>query len=66
MSLRATKSQFLILLMVFTPPVLLVLTFAMGDLPEFGAPALLLALFLIGWRMRRWTLKRLGGPPHVG
>jgi uncharacterized membrane protein len=57
---------FLMLLMVFTPPLFLVLSFTLDRPPAFGVPALLLVLFLVGWRMRRWTLKRLGGAPHVG
>lgn len=59
---------FLMLLMIFTPPLFLVLTFALPGQPPppFAIPAFLLALFLVGWRMRRWTLRRLGAAPHAG
>jgi uncharacterized membrane protein len=57
---------FLLLLILFTPPFFLVLTLAIPQ-PYHGlTSSLLVALFLIGWRMRRWTIARLGGSPYVG
>jgi uncharacterized membrane protein len=58
---------FLLALMIVTPPLFLLAAFALpGQHPSGAVPALLLALFLIGWRMRRWTLKRLGAAAHIG
>ena len=57
---------FLLLLILFTPPFFLVLTLAIPQ-PYHGlTSSLLVALFLVGWRMRRWTIARLGGKPYVG
>jgi uncharacterized membrane protein len=57
----------LLALIVVTPPAVLTLNFALPGTPPPGVvPGALLALFLIGWRLRRWTLKRLGAPGHVG
>ena len=58
---------FLLVLMVVTPPLFLTLVFALPGTPPPGVvPAALLALFAIGWRLRLWVIRRLGGGPHVG
>jgi uncharacterized membrane protein len=55
---------FLLLLIVFTPASFLVLTQALPSPPPPGAvPLTLVALFLIGWRIRLWALRRLAGTP---
>ncbi|HEY5071059.1 MAG TPA: TMEM175 family protein [Caulobacteraceae bacterium] len=57
---------FLLLLIVLTPPLFLVLTMAIPAPPHGAIPLALVALFLIGWRMRLWTIRRLGGKPWTG
>ena len=56
---------FLLALMVFTPAFFLLLTMAIPDARPGEIPLTLTALFLIGWRMRLWTVQRLGGKPYV-
>jgi|SRR5215469_14802748 len=54
---------FQLLLIAFTPPFFLFLTQEVLSPDDAGwAPAILAALFVIGWRMRLWGLKRLEGP----
>jgi uncharacterized membrane protein len=57
---------FLLLLMVFTPPFFLALTIAIPSPPPGAIPLALTLLFLIGWPMRLWAVRRLGGTPYVG
>jgi uncharacterized membrane protein len=47
-------------LMLITPPLFLGLTSLLGEVGPGLVPLSLMALFLIGWRMRLWSLKRLG------
>jgi len=56
---------FLLALMVFTPSFFLLLTMAIPQARPGEVPLALTALFLIGWRMRLWTVQRLGGKPYV-
>ena len=56
---------FLLALIIFTPPFFLLLTFAIPHPAKGEVPLALAALFLIGWRMRLWTVARLGGKPYV-
>lgn len=57
---------FLLALMVFTPPVFLLLIMGLGVTPWPGEnPLALAALFLIGWRLRLWFVRRLGGKPYI-
>ena len=56
---------FLLALMVFTPSFFLLLTMAIPQARPLEVPLALTALFLIGWRMRLWTVARLGGKPYV-
>ena len=58
-------SWFLLALMVFTPSFFLLLVMAIPQARPGEAPLALTALFLIGWRMRLWTVARLGGKPYV-
>jgi uncharacterized membrane protein len=56
---------FFLLLMVVTPPFFLLLAMAL-PLHEPGMnPAFIAALFLIGWRLRSWMVRRIGGQPHI-
>jgi len=50
---------FLLALMVVTPPLFLVLVGSLRNPPNGLVPLALVALFLIGWRMRMWVLARL-------
>ena len=50
---------FMLALIVLTPPFFLALTFAIPQPASGEIPLLLAALFLIGWRMRMWVLRRL-------
>jgi len=50
---------FLLLLILFTPPFFLLLVMAIPSPAPGVVPLSLVALFLVGWRMRLWTLKRL-------
>lgn len=52
---------FLLALMVVTPPLFLLLVASLHNPPPGAVPAALVALFLIGWRMRMWVLHRLPG-----
>ena len=56
---------FLLALMLFTPPFFLALTVPIPNLRPGEVPLLLTALFLIGWRLRLWAVRRLGGKPYV-
>ncbi|HTX49370.1 MAG TPA: TMEM175 family protein [Caulobacteraceae bacterium] len=56
---------FLLALIVITPPFFLALTIAIPHVRPGEIPLALTALFLIGWRMRLWSVKRLGGKPYV-
>ena len=56
---------FLLALMLFTPPFFLALTVPIPNLRPGEVPVVLSMLFLIGWRMRLWAVKRLGGKPYV-
>jgi|SRR5579872_165671 len=57
---------FLLLLMLVTPTFFLVLVMAVRNPPHGLAPLMLIGLFLVGWRMRLWVLKRLGANPYAG
>jgi len=57
---------FLLMLIVVTPSFFLLLTMTLPDPPLGAIPFVLVALFLIGWRMRLWVLRRLGASPYVG
>jgi len=57
---------FILLLIVFTPPFFLLLTMGAPNAGPGVMPVGLSLLFLIGWRLRRWTIARLGGKAHVG
>ena len=50
---------FLLGLMVVTPPLFLLLVGGLRNPPSGVIPLALVALFLIGWRMRLWVLNRL-------
>ena len=50
---------FLLALMVVTPPLFLLLVSGLRNPPSGAIPLALVALFLIGWRMRMWSLVRL-------
>lgn len=56
---------FLFGLVLLTPPIFLLLTTVMtGRWAAPGAvPLILTGLFVIGWRMRMWVVRRLGGTP---
>jgi uncharacterized membrane protein len=57
---------FLLLLMILTPPVFLILTFSLSlDRPGTN-PAFLAILFLVGWPLRLWFVRRIAGKPHIG
>ena len=57
---------FFFLLMLFTPPLFLILTAVLGRPPPGAVPLTLIALFLIGWRMRLWVIRRLVDAPADG
>ena len=57
---------FLLLLIVFTPPLFLLLTLGVPRAAAGVIPVSLSLLFLIGWRMRLWMVRRLGGKAHAG
>jgi uncharacterized membrane protein len=58
----AGQRWFMLALIVLTPPFFLALTFAIQRAAPGEIPLFLAALFLIGWRMRLWVLRRLGKP----
>jgi uncharacterized membrane protein len=64
---EVTRAQrwFFFVLILFTPPFFLGLTAGLVRPPPGLVPAVLIGLFLIGWRMRLWFTARLG-PPDVG
>jgi uncharacterized membrane protein len=55
---------FLLALMVFTAPFFLLLTLGIPNAQPGEVPLVLSVLFLIGWRMRLWMVRRLGGKPY--
>jgi uncharacterized membrane protein len=58
---------YMLFLVVFTPPFFLSLTFTIPQSAPYGVVPLFLAgLFLIGWPMRLWVLRRLEGPRPIG
>jgi protein-S-isoprenylcysteine O-methyltransferase Ste14 len=57
---------FLLLLMLVTPTFFLVLVMAIRTPPRGLVPLMLIGLFLVGWPMRLWAVRRLGGGPSVG
>jgi uncharacterized membrane protein len=57
---------FILFLILFTPPFFLALTLAVPRAPHGVIPLILVALFVVGWRMRLWTLRRLGAKSYVG
>lgn len=57
---RRLRWFFLILILV-TPPWFLLLTVFIPDPRRGVIPLVLASLFLVGWRMRLWTARRLGG-----
>lgn len=56
---------FLLGLILFTPSGFLGLTMALPHPAPGENPALLAALFLVGWPLRLWVVRRLGGKPFV-
>ena len=56
---------FLLALIAFTPPFFLALTVPIPHVRPGEIPLVLTALFLVGWRLRLWAVKRLGGKPYV-
>jgi uncharacterized membrane protein len=57
-----TQGWYMLALIVLTPPFFLGLTFAIPRPAPGEIPLFLAALFLIGWRMRLWVLRRLERP----
>jgi uncharacterized membrane protein len=58
---------YMLILVVFTPPFFLGMTFAIPTSAPYGVvPLFLAALFLIGWPMRLWVLRRLETPARTG
>jgi uncharacterized membrane protein len=57
---------FLLALILFTPSFFLALTMMLPHPVPGENPLLLAALFLIGWPMRLWVVRRLGAKPYVG
>ena len=56
---------FFLLLMVATPPLFLALTMLLPLHQPGLNPAFVAVLFLVGWRMRTWMVRRIGGHPHI-
>jgi uncharacterized membrane protein len=56
---------FFLILMVATPPFFLLLVFSLSTYRPGVVPGLLAMLFLIGWRMRLWAVRRMGGKPYM-
>jgi uncharacterized membrane protein len=56
---------FLLALILFTPSCFLASTMMLPHPAPGQNPALLAVLFLIGWPMRLWVVRRLGGKPYV-
>ncbi|MHB8529956.1 MAG: TMEM175 family protein [Caulobacteraceae bacterium] len=52
---------FFLVLIVLTPPFFLLITLAVPNPVKGEIPLLLAALFLIGWPMRLWVARRIGG-----
>ena len=63
---RAGPRWFILVLILFTPPFFLLLTLGVPDAGPGVMPIGLSLLFLVGWRLRRWTIQRLGGKGHHG
>ncbi len=59
--IRRWQRWYYFALMLLTPPFFLLLTQAAPNAGPGVIPALLLTLFLIGWRLRVWLLGRFGG-----
>ena len=57
---------FFVLLMALTPPLFLLLTLTIPSPGPGVIPLGLSLLFLTGWRLRRWTIRLMGGKAHVG
>ena len=59
---EVTRAQrwFFFTLILITPPAFLLLTAGLVHPPLGLVPGMLLALFLLGWRMRVWIARRLG------
>jgi uncharacterized membrane protein len=57
---------FLLALILFTPSFFLALVMTAHNPLPGENPAMLAALFLIGWPLRLWVVRRLGGKPYVG
>ena len=57
---------FILLLIILTPPFFLLLTLGLPNARPGVIPLGLALLFLIGWRLRRLTIRLLGGKAHVG
>jgi uncharacterized membrane protein len=57
---------FILILIAFTPPFFLLMTMALPTAGPGVIPLCLFILFMIGWRMRLWVLRRLGAQPYVG
>jgi uncharacterized membrane protein len=56
---------FFLILILFTPPFFLLLTLLVPQARPGEIPVMLATLFLIGWRMRLWTVRRLETPSPV-
>lgn len=61
----ASQRWFLFLLMLFTAPFFLLLTTLLPGAGPGVVPLVLIVLFLIGWPMRLWVIRRLGGAPSA-
>jgi uncharacterized membrane protein len=62
---RMSVRWYALILMLTVPPLFLLITFSISMYQPGLNPAFLAALFLIGWRMRLWIVRRLGGHPHT-
>ena len=60
-TVNAAQRWFMLALIALTPPFFLALVFAVPNPVPGENPLFLAALFLIGWRMRMWVLRRLEG-----
>ena len=58
---RGPSDGFLFFLMLFTPPLFLVLVTALPTHGPGVTPLGLIVLFLVGWRLRLWFQRRLAG-----
>ena len=55
-----SQRWFFFLLILLTPPLFLLLTRAVPSATPGLIPVALTVLFVIGWRMRQWSIRRLG------